>query len=259
MIYWTRDEVERIGRAGSCMWVDAPDGLAFRYLSSFWLYVEQDDQAFTPHGVDGFWEAWITAWVSQKFDSHGLFLDVGANVGYYTLMAAKHGMTVISFEPNPRVADMLRASLRLNREENSVFVDNHALGDSLGVTNLIIPDRHSGGAHISDTEPGVEVTVLPLDSYRFSGEEILMKVDAEGAEPEIWAGMQQTLRDNDVTVFLEWESSRWPNGGAEDFARSLFKQKYVGVIEYDGTERQLTHPDAMGYLEGIQTVIVRNY
>src|ERR1051326_7989731 len=123
MEYSSRAEVERIGRAGVA-WYEDGDAVIARALSSFWLFCERNDTAFTPWmKVDGFWEAWITAWMSREFVRNDHFIDVGANVGYYSMAAAKSGLHVTAYEPNPVVAELLERAVEYNR----VNIDIHEI------------------------------------------------------------------------------------------------------------------------------------
>lgn len=263
MKYFSRDEVERIGQAGSYR-LDTQDGAAYRYLSSFWLYVEPNDLAFTPHGPSGYWEAWVTKWMSQEFDNHDLFIDVGANVGYYSLMAAKHGITTFAVEPQERLCEMIKKSCSLNNI--GIGVNNLALSDHSGYMTLVVPDGHSGGAwlmtdglHNEAISPLIrqEVEVNTLDySFSGSGRKILMKIDAEGAEPQIIAGGKNFFMRNNVTVALEWYAGRWDD--ADRFAKELYALSPDGlsVIDYDGNERPVT-PDELVASRELEMVVVR--
>lgn len=261
MIYFDRGQVERIGLAGSCQHPNPGQSWqAWRFLSSFWLYCEPGDEAFSPHAATGFWESWITTWVSQQFDKHDLFIDVGANVGYYTLLAAKHGIKTLSYEPNPTVCAYLRHSVVLNNEQARVKVFDVALSNTQGQTKLVIPDRHSGGAFITEAADGVTVQTERLDEQPIGGyKNVLVKIDAEGAEPKIWAGMAGLINSKaKVTTFLEWDGSRWPGGWKEQFTMELFRQPQVTLLNFDGGEDVLT-PGLLDGLVGIHTVVVRNY
>lgn len=261
MIYFDRGQVERIGMAGSCQHPNpGGDWQAWRFLSSFWLFCEPGDEAFSPHAPSGFWESWITTWASKQLDDSDLFIDVGANVGYYTLMAAKHGVKTFSFEPNPVVCRHLFDSVVLNNEESRVQVFEVALSNVSGHAKLVVPARHSGGAFIMDSGDGIDIQTERLDDYAVGGyKNVLVKIDAEGAEPKIWDGMHGLINSKaKVTTFLEWDGSRWPNGKKEQFTMELFKQPQVTLINFDGNEEVLT-PGQLDGLSGIHTVVVRNF
>lgn len=265
MRYFTRDEVEKIGIAGSALWHDPEGycGIAYRYLSSFWLMVEPKDEAFTPHGPEGFWEAWITKWISNEFQYADLFVDVGANVGYYTMMAAKAGVQTVAVEPNPELCNLLRVTRDLNRVGN-VEILNEAFSDHDGDMLLVVPTGHSGGAYITDEDnlSGDLVTYrVPVTSVDhglvrgYHNRRILFKIDAEGAEPKIWAGMQDYWKRYDCTVILEWDNSRYD---ANKFAESLMDEgRKVALVDFDGTEIPFTHWMQLAKLEGLHMVVVR--
>lgn len=257
MRYNTRAEVENIGRAGSCLWLDAPEGFAARYLSSFWLYLERDDEAFTPHAADGFWEAWITCWMSKQFENHERFIDIGANVGYYSMMAAKAGLLTAAVEPNPALVRMLWDTAALNNIFRNFEVVDVALSDGYGEISLVIPEGHSGGAYIAESG-GVTVPVRKFDDYfAFArNQNVLIKIDAEGAEPKIWAGMQRYFSENNCTVILEWETVRFD---AEAFAKELLAEgkNHVWYVDFAGNEIPLVHWRQIVALPGLQMVVVR--
>jgi FkbM family methyltransferase len=263
MKYFDRQEVERIGRAGSSKQTN-DNGTMYRYLSSFWLYVEESDSAFSPHGPSGFWEAWVTKWISQELDNHDTFIDVGANVGYYTMLAANHGLKTVAVEPQRNLCEMIKMSVEVNRLKN-VSVSNLALSEHRGTMNLIVPEGHSGGAwlQIKEQVPDemsykvneVEVTTLDY-GFPCADASILMKIDAEGAEPSIIAGGRDFLSRNNVTAVLEWQSSRWPD--AAGFADELFalSNAPVSVVDYDGNEREMT-PEQLVASRELEMVIIR--
>jgi FkbM family methyltransferase len=266
MKYFSREEVERIGSAGSYRQV-TDDGLMFRYLSSFWLYVEEYDNAFTPHGFSGFWEAWVTKWISQELDNHDTFIDVGANVGYYTMLAAQHGLKTYAVEPQRNLCEMIKLSLEANRLKN-VNVVNLALSDHRGMMNLVVPTGHSGGASFVEQdslypENNVNYTVSSVDvstlNYAFPtvNQKILVKIDAEGAEPLIIDGAEEFLAANQVTAVLEWSSPRWKR--PVKFAEKLreISSSPLAVIDYHGNERPVT-PAELAVSETLEMVVIRS-
>jgi FkbM family methyltransferase len=238
VIYETREEVEAIGRAGVKVSVEDRT-LWSRQLSSFWLALDPNDVGFTPHAKwEGYWEAWITAWLSQQLDHHTLFVDVGANVGYYTMLAANHGVRTIAIEPNSRVADLLEISLLRNRLRDKVEVLQCALSDFDGRATLWVPPDHPGGATIEGTTEGLEVEVYTMDRglIRNRWDKVLIKIDAEGSEPKIWRGMQGYLSKGDWTVVLEWMDGRFDKAA---FVDELFKHD-VTLVNFSGREESIT-------------------
>ena len=130
------------------------------------------------------------------------FIDVGANIGLHTIVAASIvGPTgrVISIEPHPRTAAWMRSNLQLNGME---WVDFHqvALGREstrAGLTSLRQDDQNYL------RQEGHDVAVRPLDEIVPADLDVdLIKLDVEGYEPAVLAGATATLRRT-VVVFFE--------------------------------------------------------
>jgi FkbM family methyltransferase len=258
MIYFSRDEVERIGRAGAFQLVDEDGSIAYRYLSSFWLYVEPDDIAFTPHGMTGYWESWVTKWISKHLDWADCFIDVGANVGYYSMLAGKHGVDTYAVEPLPHLQRMLVKTRELNRLTHNVYLISDALSDyeHTGVGYINYVEQHSGGSYLDDE--GIQVTVSTVDNSfpLVSGKKVLMKIDAEGQEPNIIKGMTEFIKRNNVTIVLEWQAQRWQDAG--DFVDDLIETfGELAIVNYMGGETPVDR-DYLVNSTDLEMVVVRS-
>jgi FkbM family methyltransferase len=139
-------------------------------------------------------------------------VDCGANVGVFAIAAAlkveEHGR-VIAFEPNIGTLPLLRANLERHRVADRVAVEDRALGDTESVMSFkrYANDLVSGLFEAPSTSwPGeliddVEVRVSPLDSIDL-GSVDFMKIDVEGAEPQLLDGAQATLAANRDCLLL---------------------------------------------------------
>jgi FkbM family methyltransferase len=165
------------------------------------------------------------------------FLDVGANVGFFSLLAARlvgpSGM-VYAIEPVPANAERIRLNSRRNRFPNvSVIEAAAAAGD--GVTTLLLA-AHPGGAVIAsagappDPAGSLDVTTVTIDSLVASGRTrppAVVKIDVEGAELDVLAGMATTLQDVRPVVLCEVDAD------TED-ALARKRARIVGVLEAAG-------------------------
>jgi FkbM family methyltransferase len=128
-------------------------------------------------------------------------LDVGANVGYFSLLMAQRASrgSVHSFEPQPLTANLLRASLELNGSSN-VFVNQCAVGDREGTVSFS-KSKDSAYSSMHDTkrrpvEEQLTVPMVTLDDYlekRGVGRVSVIKVDVEGAEDMVVKGAARLL------------------------------------------------------------------
>ncbi len=134
-----------------------------------------------------------------------VFVDIGANFGYYTLLAA--GLVgnqghVYGFEPLPRVAEQLKRNVALNHLAN-VTVHEAAVGDSCREATMFVPVRAQSGIATLATPTWIkdraarqiQVPVTTLDDA-FGDRELaigVMKIDAEGYELRILRGARRLL------------------------------------------------------------------
>jgi FkbM family methyltransferase len=151
---------------------------------------------------------WLWALGSQS----SVFLDVGANIGLYTLsLAARHpSLRVVAFEPVPRVAEALRRNVSLNGLAN-VTVCSAAVSDRNGTDLLYVPP---GGVPLEATlleglrigTTPVEVTAVTIDKA-VNDLELpvvdLVKIDVEGCELAVLQGAARTIADHHPTIVCE--------------------------------------------------------
>jgi FkbM family methyltransferase len=135
-------------------------------------------------------------------------IDIGANVGHYTArLSSLVGATgrVFSFEPIPETFEVLAANSLFFPHRNITLL-NMAVSDKPRIVGFEIPEWDTGlknyyEAHIAFHEPSVSVFCCALDSFDF-GERIgLVKIDAEGHELSILAGMKRLIeRDHPILI-----------------------------------------------------------
>ncbi len=141
-------------------------------------------------------------------------IDLGANVGYYSIMAAWHlghfqGSRVFAFEPNPHAFAYLERNKELNRLDNLVAVQQ-AVGERKGhITLYIDPDGITFGSlqpYLSHLTQACEVPVTTLDEFLHPYSDVkiaLVKMDIEGAELLALQGARKTLEKFHPVIFYE--------------------------------------------------------
>jgi len=142
-----------------------------------------------------------------------VFVDVGANEGYYSVLAslASGGGPVFALEPQSRLIPVIEENLRLNGCRNAT-VSHLALSDHVGKETFHLQASTNTGSsgffNPRSRGTGTEVvSTMRMDDY-FAKHRIkqvrLMKVDCEGAEKLVMAGGRETLRSRGIEV-LAWE------------------------------------------------------
>jgi len=153
-------------------------------------------------------------------------LDIGANIGYITLLLAGRvgpGGRVHAFEPNPRVADALGDNRALNPSlEARITVHRIALGATAGETEFYSPiDGHEGVGGLRDTARApldrvIRVPVQTLDAFvREAGITSVgfIKMDVEGGEWDVFKGGEDVLsKHRPVILFEAYDGNTKPYG-----------------------------------------------
>ncbi len=185
-----------------------------KVLNRFLMYVESADMSVAPYIVaDGYWEKPITDAFIERLRPGMTVVDVGANYGYYSLLAA--GIVggsghVHSFEPNARTFKLLMKNIQVNWLETIVSVHPVAALDSRKQVELHIPNEFQGRTTLFVPDGGpacaqpLFIEAAPLDEI-ITGKVDLIKIDAEGSEPLVFEGMQRILGNNpNLTIFMEF-------------------------------------------------------
>jgi FkbM family methyltransferase len=149
--------------------------------------------------------------------------DIGANVGYYALVAARaigpEGQ-VHAFEATPAVAERLLENVRLNQLKN-VTVNHSAVSNQSGEAEFRLHQDDSEGNSLvsfSTDWPAVQVSAITVDDYiadRGIGQVDVLKVDVEGAEPLVFAGATKLLsRSKPPLLIVELNPTTLKAGGS---------------------------------------------
>lgn len=141
---------------------------------------------FTPQ----FFDPTERSLVRERLKPGGVFVDVGANAGIYSLTAAALvGETghVLAIEPNPVVLDRLRFNMALNGFERRTLIEQSCVWDAEGVVELTLGDTNLGGSSLVAERSGKKITVSAHPLLTILRKHHLQKVDAlkidiEGAE-----------------------------------------------------------------------------
>ena len=123
------------------------------------MFVIGDDLGFSPHMImEGYWEYWLTKYFAQHIRPGDTVIDIGANLGYYSILAADLVTStgkVVSIEANPHVFSLLSKSMVLNGYDDRAELHNFALAskDETGTRNFFVPyNEPKNGKLLSENE-----------------------------------------------------------------------------------------------------------
>ncbi len=170
-------------------------------------------------------------------------LDIGANIGYYTLLFAKlvgEDGRVFAFEPDPDNFALLKKNIDLNGYQN-VTLEQKAIADRTGKIRLYISPHSSADHRIYDSRDSrkfIEIEAISLDDYfkSYSGKIDFIKMDIQGSESAAIQGMSMLLQKTKRVKIL---SEFWPYGlkqfgiQPEDYLKLLVKYdlKLYNIVE----------------------------
>ncbi len=181
------------------------------------MFLDPSDSIVSPFLLrDGYFEPYETAIIASQIRPGDVVLDIGANIGYYTLILARLvGETgrVYAFEPDPANFELLKKNVRANGYQNVVYVKK-AVSDQSGPLSLYLCPDNKGDHRIYDSQDNrevVEIEAVSLDEHfsEFQGEINFIKMDIQGAEGRAVRGMRRLLsRHPETSMITEF----WPAG-----------------------------------------------
>lgn len=209
------------------------------------LAANYDDKTFRLYmlGTYGFFYSDLLARIDHPFH----LIDIGANQGLYTMLAARNPncISAVAFEPVARTADLLEANLALNNLTHKTTVIRKALSDSITTAQIKIIGGHSGQASIADANhlPASRTETIALTDHTelaacglHDGVPIYIKIDVEGHEEVVITQCLKFSRAADIRqIFYECDE-RWV--GAQTIATQLqdhgFHLQQIGDgVHYD--------------------------
>lgn len=179
----------------------------------------------------GIHEPRVEQWIKSNLEDGMIFFDIGANIGYYTLLGARcvgRSGRVVALEPNPTVAAILRRNTEINSLKNVEIVQGAA---SRACGNVKLgragSSSYASGLYCESPIDWIEVRGYSLDALA-SELQIpavdLVKLDVEGAEVETIEGMTKILDVDRPKVLMELHS----HFGTADSHPAVQKLKNAG-------------------------------
>lgn len=237
-----------------------PDGSVLtQTIHSLKYFVDPDDLIITPQMVIyRQWEADVSEVFHHLCRHDTVFVDVGANFGYFTVLAAnlisnQGSGRVFAFEPNPKLAELLRRNIEINWSIAPVTFHQAAVADTPGELQLYVPKGHAANASLSPPEnaESVAVTVpaLRLDDA-LPGDLVVdvMKVDVEGHELSVLRGAREVIaRSPGIHLVMEWSRKQMLQAGI-DPADVLAELEGFTPHRIELGSPPLAHPQTMEWL-----------
>tara|TARA_R110000796_G_scaffold11478_2_gene38238 strand:+ start:142374 stop:143318 length:945 start_codon:yes stop_codon:yes gene_type:complete len=187
--------------------------------------------------------------------------DVGANIGYYAIMESKlvgSEGSVLAVEPSPSNVELLKRNLVLNGIENTV-VREGAVSDKAEIKKFHLAhqsnlntfhDTGSGVEHLSGKTIDVQTLTVPDLAEKYGGPDLL-RMDVEGHEVQVLAGMVDAIREGKIRpiVIFETHLSRYTTeNNFRPVLEDLFEQGYSVTLAASSWEEGSKKVKKLGYI-----------
>jgi FkbM family methyltransferase len=217
------------------------------------FYVYTKDRSITPWILlGGIWETFVDDVLCALVRPGDVFLDLGANQGYYTVkIGVRVGPTghVFAFEPNPLMYRFMAENVEINALGPRTTTFPVAVGDFQGRVAMAAPENYPGGGHVvlgdaGRSGPGtIEVDIVRIDDVLPADSAVdLIKIDVEGFEPLAMKGMKATLaRSPDCPIVCEVSLEQWSRfGDPVQMLREIAGNRRIFRIQVDGVLDELS-------------------
>jgi|APSaa5957512535_1039671.scaffolds.fasta_scaffold15777_2 FkbM family methyltransferase len=188
--------------------------------------------------INGVYGELDTKIIREEIHEGDIVVDVGANIGYYTLIFAqlvgKSGK-VFAFEPEPKNFEILKKNIEINNYQN-IIAEQKIVSDKSGMMKLFIAEQGIVGHRIqqkTDSQKFIEIESIILDDYlknlNLSGKINFIKIDVEGAEVKVLEGSKIIIEKSDqLKIFTEFnrEDIKKYNYDPEYLLSFLIKNKF---------------------------------
>lgn len=177
------------------------------------------------------------------FSKRGYFIDIGANIGTTCIYFQKkldENVNILAFEPQADNYRLLCTNIVLNGLDQTSIVENYGLSEKTEQKKLHINSANPGQNSIlfDYGQESEEIQMVSLDGYlsdhEISSDEIkYIWIDTEGFEPVVLTGAQDTLKNGNIPVFMEFNPYLWNASGLFDQMMKTLTAIYTGYLVID--------------------------
>jgi FkbM family methyltransferase len=238
-----------------------PGQVVYEWVNDSKFLVKAGETGLTGNIYTGLHEFSDMGFLLHFLRGEDLFVDVGANVGSYTILACSAvGARGVAFEPVPSTYERLLANMRLNQLEQLVRCVNAGLGSEQGQIEFTKDGDTTNHALVAGEQCANKVTVeLNSLDIALNGQcPALIKIDVEGYETPVLEGARETLKNQNLyAVIMELNGSGRHYGFDESKILDLMFSYGFKTYSYNPQSRILRCLDGKKSDSG-NTLFIRN-
>lgn len=189
----------------------------------------RDNYATDPIVVKEIWQENVYEIHDSHFNRGGVVIDIGANIGSFSVYAAHFGAKVYAVEPEPHNLEALNKNIELNNMQDKIIICPYGISDYKGTA--VIHDSGGGASIKDDGAFGAEIEIMTLDNF-FHLHEIksvdVLKIDVEGSEPEIILAASKENLNKCKNIAMEFDIRSGDQMGA--MVQKLSETHHVRIM-----------------------------
>lgn len=221
----------------------APGKIIYPWIENTQLIVGKGETGITGNIYCGLHELEDMAFVLHSLDQGDLFIDIGANVGSYSILACGvAGANGFAFEPVPNTYQKLVGNIRINNLSDKIQCFNMGLGnqkDRIKFSSHLDTMNHALSEDEID-DNAIEVNIDSLDVMLQNESPHILKIDVEGYETLVLEGAQQTLKKESLAaIIIELNGSGSHYGFDEAKIHQQLLETGYSPYTYEPFKRQL--------------------
>lgn len=198
-----------------------------RIFGRYFFYYLSDDKYVGQRIALGKYEPYETQLILRQARVGDVVVDVGANIGYYTVLLAKKCKKVYAFEPDKINFEILKKNVEANKLKNVVAI-NAAVG-SKDEEKILYKSKENLGDHkLFGDGKKEKVKIIKLDSFIKEPVD-LIKIDTQGWEPEVIGGAKKIIEKNKPIIFMEYSPTSYKEAKLDgkkmmNFLKNIYKK-----------------------------------
>lgn len=203
-----------------------PDGsMLVQTIHGIKYFIDPSDEIMAPQlVVYRQWEPDLSSYLANSVTPDTVFLDIGANFGYFTCLVASRIGTqgagkVIAVEPNPQMQRLLRKNIQVNWSMAPVDIFDCAATDQEGFIEFTIPKDRAANASLAtsikaDNDSRFIVKTSSVDQLVAGRVVDICKIDVEGFEALVLRGSAKTINlSPNINIIIEWSLDQMRSAG----------------------------------------------
>lgn len=186
----------------------------------FWY--RSDDKVIGQRIALDKFEKYETGLFLSQLKKESVVVDVGANIGYYTLLAARRVKKVYAIEPDKKCFEILKKNVVENNLKNVVLINKAASNKK--ENKFLERDKENQGNSKISSENGEIITADTLDNILKNEQKIeVIKIDTQGWETQVIEGAKKTIKKHRPTMFLEYTPSEYRDNKMINFLKKSYQ------------------------------------